>query len=102
MPALHKSLSDREARVRRRAVATLGELVYYLSSEGTRGHATWPAPAALAAGVAALLAPAEDAATRHYAAKVVENMMTARGAWAEPFARAETVAGLLEARPGFS
>lgn len=83
--------------MRRRAVATLGELVFYFSSEGTSSlRSKTLQPAALAAGIVRLLRPSEDAVTRHYSAKVLENMMTTNNFWADQFATFEAAIGLLE------
>lgn len=100
VPALQQCLSSSDPIVRRRAVATLGELVFYFSSEGTNSLRTRaPKPAALVAEIVQLLQPSEDAVTRHYSAKILENMMTTKNFWAEQFATVEAATGLLEVLP---
>jgi hypothetical protein len=104
VPALHAALSDRTPAVRRRAAASLGELLFYFSNADPPSHpeATWPQAAAIVADVARLLrTPDEDAAARHYAAKAVDNLMTGSDFWAGQFACEDTAVALLEARSAF-
>jgi hypothetical protein len=98
---LKAGLSDRNQLVRRRCVAALAELVFYLStSESQAGPpSTWPMAADIVRDVARLLKPEEDVATRHYAAKAIDNIMTLNGFWAEHFMVAEAASGLIEVRP---
>lgn len=98
---LKAGLSDRSQLVRRRCMAALAELVFYLSTSESQAtpHSTWPMAADIVRDVTRLLKPEEDVATRHYAAKAIDNIMTLKGFWAEHFMVPEVASSLIEVRP---
>eukprot|EP01012_Entosiphon_sulcatum_P034139 TRINITY_DN43244_c0_g1_i1.p1 TRINITY_DN43244_c0_g1~~TRINITY_DN43244_c0_g1_i1.p1 ORF type:complete len:1236 (-),score=180.50 TRINITY_DN43244_c0_g1_i1:7-3477(-) len=83
-------------RVRRRAVACLGELIFYIATQQTDEKVKWAVPGSVFEGIC-LCVTADDEIVRHYAVKVIENTA---GHIADPefalhFATAETVQALL-------
>ncbi|GJP67465.1 hypothetical protein CLOP_g24285 [Closterium sp. NIES-67] len=112
---LAECLRDKQEKVRRRAMAALGEMAFYIATQS-------PTPAAAAAAVApspasglvvgaavgagwqltgttvalmgAMLRRGEDEVTMHYAVKTIENIVSEGPAWAARFATQETVGNL--------
>lgn len=79
-------------------MATLGELLFYFANCDAQPHPerTWPQAAAIVRDVARLLGADEDAVTRHYAAKAIDNMMTVHDFWAAQFRTDSVALALLE------
>ena len=91
--------------MRRRSIASLGELLFYFCNCDAPANpsATWPTAESIVQEVARLLGPEEDAVARHYAAKAVDNLMTGEDFWAQQFKAPEIALALLEVcshRPG--
>ena len=85
--ALAGGVRDRESKVRRRAMAALGELLYYISSQGepenedgAEGQWTeadaWSLPPSSLAVLTRALAKGEDDIVQHYAAQALDNLST--------------------------
>jgi hypothetical protein len=72
-------------------MATLGELLFYISTQqpdcGSVSDlsAAWGISSATIAGVVRLLKPGEDEVCTHYAAKTIENISSNGGDWAAVF-----------------
>ena len=92
-------------RLRRRAMATLGELLFYAATQaaeeakpdgenGSQPHNRWPFPGHTALSIARMLRHADDEIAQHYGAKTVENVATAGGPMAEMLAVPEVAAPL--------
>jgi serine/threonine-protein kinase ULK4 len=65
--ALTEGLSDSSERVRRRMMACLGELLFYIAIQGVHGdgqQSVWAVPDSTIQAVAALLAAGEDPVTQ--------------------------------------
>ena len=71
-------------RLRRRAMATSGELLFYAATqaadESLGGAVIWPIPPGTPFAIAKVLRNHDDEVAQHYAAKTVENVATAGGA----------------------
>jgi len=110
LPTLTELLRDPSPKIRRRAMATLGELLFYISSleEGeedepsngggeARPASTWTMPAATVSAVARCLLEGEDETVCHYAAKTIENILAqAPGVYCRRFATEEVAVRLLD------
>ena len=109
--ALCDALRDKNEKVRRRAMATLGELLFYVATQQQDAALADPpvdvatawsiVPGTLTA-VTRLLKPSEDEIAQHYAVKTIENISSQGGDWAVRFAtqaRARPPADLPPARP---
>ena len=93
--ALADALRDRNERLRRRAMAALGELLFYVATQQEEGRqaggvpnpeaAQWEVPASTVGLVTRLLRAGEDEVTQHYAVKAIENIVTHGGDWAQRF-----------------
>eukprot|EP00953_Heterococcus_sp_UTEX-ZZ885_P040598 20739-Heterococcus_DN1.PRE.3 len=81
-----ESVAATDVLVRRKAVAALGELLFYMATQGGQpegesdGIVTWNVPARAVAAVAQCLAADENPIVRHYAAKALENVLAQGGA----------------------
>eukprot|EP00798_Chlamydomonas_sp_ICE-L_P014436 gene14436-20443_t len=94
---LVEALKDKNERVRRRVMATLGELLFYIATQqqdgqgGQGGHSVqeasdaWSINSATINSVARLLRPQEDEIAQHYAVKTIENICSQGGDWAARF-----------------
>lgn len=104
MKPLKAGLADRAPLVRRRSMAALAELLFYLSTtDPTTGSgnpsASWPLAPEIVSDVVHLLRSDDDAVARHYAAKAIDNIATIDGSfWAEQFLSPETAAALVLVR----
>lgn len=103
---LRAGLHDDHERVRRRAMLTLGELIFYLCSveppsrSGGRSEARDTASAdATVDAVLRLLRPEEDPVAQHYACKTIDNVVAKHGFWPERFAVMGTARALLDVCP---
>jgi serine/threonine protein kinase len=71
-------------RLRRRAMATSGELLFYAATqaadESLGGAVMWPIPQGAPFAIAKVLRNHDDEVAQHYAAKTIENVSTAGGA----------------------
>ena len=119
---LTECLRDKNERVRRRAMATLGELLFYIATQqheaaeaarrnpSKRGGGTdaaaaaaaaaWQIPASTVGTVTRMLRAGEDEIAQHYAVKTIENIVSHGGEWAAKFASPETTASLVTIMTG--
>lgn len=108
---LAEALKDKNERVRRRVMATLGELLFYIATQqqdaaaagGGGGGGTaqdtaaaWHITPATIAAVARLLRAGEDEVAQHYAAKTIENIASQGGDWSAKFATQDVVINLVQ------
>eukprot|EP00854_Cymbomonas_tetramitiformis_P004153 gene4153-5131_t len=85
---LAECLRDRNERLRRRAMAGLGELLFYVATqqeENAEASGLWDVPPSIVGLVTRLLKSGEDEITQHYAVKAIENIVTHGGDWASKF-----------------
>lgn len=66
--ALVRGIQDENDRVRRRYMATLGELLFYVSSQGDKLSPCWQVPPSVVGAIIRLLGPHEDEVTQVRAA----------------------------------
>ncbi|KAL3147840.1 hypothetical protein ABBQ32_002563 [Trebouxia sp. C0010 RCD-2024] len=94
---LTEALKDKNERVRRRIMATLGELLFYVATQQQDASQTsqWQVPANTIVQVGRLLKPGEDETAQHYAVKTIENIGSQAGPWAQRFASSEVVSYLV-------
>ena len=110
---LTECLKDKNERVRRRAAATLGELLFYIatqqheaglkaSSEGgvSSNAGAWQIPPTTVGTVTRMLRQGEDEIAQHYAVKTIENIAAHGGDWAHKFSSQETVGSLVAIMSG--
>ncbi|KAJ9520906.1 hypothetical protein QJQ45_014112 [Haematococcus lacustris] len=102
---LTEALKDKNERVRRRVMATLGELLFYIATQqqDAQNGATaqevsesWSINGGTVAAVARLLKPSEDEVAQHYAVKTIENICSQGGDWAAKFTSQEVAASLVQ------
>jgi serine/threonine-protein kinase ULK4 len=67
--------SRTDAKIRRRCMAALGEVLFYIGSQDEGEEAAWTVPPGTIGCVVRCLRDESDEALRHYAAKTVENIM---------------------------
>ncbi|KAL2644142.1 hypothetical protein R1flu_011729 [Riccia fluitans] len=107
---LTETLRDKQEKVRRCAMATLGELLFYIAtqSEGSprsatpsdsgardgRSSSTWQVSSTTVALVASVLRKGEDDVTQHYALKTIENISSQGWEWASRFTSREVLSNL--------
>eukprot|EP00891_Asterochloris_glomerata_P004830 jgi/Astpho2/4830/e_gw1.00068.1.1_t len=106
---LAEALRDKSVHVRRRSMASLGELLFYVATQQQVCHwqpggmvgsdpnvsSAWHVPSAILAQVQRLLKPGEDEIAQHYAVKTLENIASQGGDWAARLASAEAAACLV-------
>ena len=117
---LTECLKDKNERVRRRAMATLGELLFYIATQqheatltnaarmkgvgpgAASGNtaAAWQVPASTVGTITRMLRAGEDEIAQHYAVKTIENIVSHGGEWAAKFASAEVTAALVTIMTG--
>lgn len=72
------TVKDRNEKVRRKAVASLGELLFYaatqLDDDNTESGAIWEIPESAINIIVTCLASTEDETVRFYACKTLENI----------------------------
>lgn len=92
-------------QVRRRATATLGELLFYIATQqqdlnedgmGGQGGAAWQVPSSVLGQFVRMLRAGEDEVQQHYAVKALENISTQPGDWGSRFASAEVLLSLVQ------
>ncbi|KXZ51880.1 hypothetical protein GPECTOR_11g315 [Gonium pectorale] len=105
---LSEALKDKNERVRRRVIATLGELLFYIATQqqdnAAAGNGAAPADPAVVWGISGntyaqvmrLLKDKEDEVAAHYAVKTVENICSQGGEWAARFATQDVVLSLVQ------
>ena len=92
--ALTEALGERDERLKRRAMAALGELLFYVATQaqeagmvsgaGNGGRvrpSPWHIPHEVVGAMTQLLRPGEDEVAAHYAAKTIENVASGTGEW---------------------
>mmetsp|Transcript_37117 Transcript_37117/g.82576 ORF Transcript_37117/g.82576 Transcript_37117/m.82576 type:complete len:1288 (+) Transcript_37117:271-4134(+) len=105
---LTEALKDKNERVRRRVMATLGELLFYIATQqqdnqGTAGAATaqevsdaWSITSSTISAVTRLLKVQEDEIAQHYAVKTIENICSQGGDWAAKFSNQDVAFNLVQ------
>ncbi|PNW72926.1 hypothetical protein CHLRE_14g612000v5 [Chlamydomonas reinhardtii] len=108
---LSEALKDKNERVRRRVIATLGELLFYIATQQQDNAAAaagnggappadptvvWGISSNTYAQVMRLLKDKEDEVAAHYAVKTVENICSQGGEWAQRFATQDVVLSLVQ------
>ncbi|CAI5993122.1 unnamed protein product [Closterium sp. NIES-65] len=113
---LAECLRDKQEKVRRRAMAALGEMAFYIATQSptpaaaaaaaapspasglvmgaTAGGGGWQLTGTTVTPIMAMLRRGEDEVTMHYAVKTIENIVSEGPAWAARFATQETVGNL--------
>eukprot|EP01018_Ginkgo_biloba_P014851 Gb_33195 [translate_table: standard] len=107
---LTDGLRDKQEKVRRFAMAALGELLFYISTQSEnsprsavcqespakdgRSSSTWQVPSALIGLISSILRKGEDDATQLYALKTIENIASQGGDWAARFTSYEVIGNL--------
>ena len=102
---LADTLRDKTVQVRRRSVASLGELLFYIATqmqdrkesgrESGDSDAAWSISSTCVTHFSRMLKGTEDEVVQHYAVKTLENMASHDGEWAHRFCNSEVVAHLL-------
>ncbi|MCO5574854.1 hypothetical protein L7F22_028647 [Adiantum nelumboides] len=98
---LSEGLRDKQDKVRRCSMATLGELLFYIATQNegsprtasgsdavakeSKSASAWQVPSTLVALVASILRKGEDDVTQHYALKTIENICSQGGEWSARF-----------------
>uniref|UniRef100_A0A7S3R0S0 Protein kinase domain-containing protein n=2 Tax=Dunaliella TaxID=3044 RepID=A0A7S3R0S0_DUNTE len=102
---LTDALKDKMEKVRRRVMATLGELLFYVATQqqdvqsGTTAQEVsdcWSITSSTISAVTRLLKPQEDEVTQHYAVKTIENICSQGGDWAANFCSNEVAFSLVQ------
>ncbi|CAM6127262.1 unnamed protein product [Calypogeia fissa] len=106
---LTETLRDKQEKLRRCAMATLGELLFYIATQtdgspktaASNEHVSkdgrssvWQVPGTTIALVASILRKGEDDVTQHYALKTIENISSQGGDWASRFTSPEVLDNL--------
>ncbi|XP_057538880.1 serine/threonine-protein kinase RUNKEL [Amaranthus tricolor] len=106
---LTDSLRDRQEKVRRYAMAALGELLFYISTQSdqpkdNRGTETqhkdnrsttgWQVPNALISHVVSVLRKGEDDVTQLYALRTIENICSQGAKWVARFTSQDVIGNL--------
>ncbi|KAH7436627.1 hypothetical protein KP509_05G028600 [Ceratopteris richardii] len=101
MTVLSEGLRDKQDKVRRCSMATLGELLFYIATQSevsprsacgsdsaakeARPTSAWQVPSTLVGQVTSILRKGEDDIAQHYALKTIENISSQGGDWAARF-----------------
>uniref|UniRef100_A0A7S0HXU4 Protein kinase domain-containing protein n=1 Tax=Hanusia phi TaxID=3032 RepID=A0A7S0HXU4_9CRYP len=104
--ALTTGVRDREAKVRRRAMAAFGELLYYIVSQaetnedGVEGQRVdedeiWSLPPAALQVLVRGLRPGEDEVVQHYAAQTIDNICSQMNERASALRSVEVLSALI-------
>jgi len=107
LDALAETLRDKNERVRRRAMATMGELLFYIATQqqdapsAGKGQDIWQVSSGNVAAVLRLLKAGEDEVAQHYAVKTIENISSQdithqNNDWAARFCTSDTVSLLVQ------
>uniref|UniRef100_A0A7I4CYJ5 Protein kinase domain-containing protein n=1 Tax=Physcomitrium patens TaxID=3218 RepID=A0A7I4CYJ5_PHYPA len=107
---LTETLRDKQDKVRRCAMATLGELLFYIATQNdgspragggldnsvkdVKSSNTWQIPGTTIALISSILRRGEDDVTQHYALKTIENIASQGGDWAQRFTNNEIIDNL--------
>lgn len=107
---LADTLKDKTVQVRRRTVASLGELLFYIATQmqdrKESGHSpgeeagVWSISNTCVNHFSRMLKGAEDEVVQHYAVKTLENMASHDGVWSQKFCNSEIVSNLLRIATG--
>ncbi|KAK9845677.1 hypothetical protein WJX84_012207 [Apatococcus fuscideae] len=94
---LAEGLQDENERVRRRMMATLGELLFYAATQSQDGanQRVWHVADNVFTYIIRLLRPGEDDIAQHYAVKTIENLVSQGNMWARKLATTEVASALL-------
>uniref|UniRef100_A0A7S0S6G9 Protein kinase domain-containing protein n=1 Tax=Chlamydomonas leiostraca TaxID=1034604 RepID=A0A7S0S6G9_9CHLO len=102
---LTEALKDKNERVRRRVMATLGELLFYIATQQQDAQSgvtaqevsdCWSINSATISAVTRLLKPQEDEIAQHYAVKTIENICSQGGDWAAKFCSQDVAFSLVQ------
>ena len=99
--ALTETVRDKNNSVRRKSMAALGELLFYVvtqqQEEGFSGSnsSAWYIPNGTISTICRLLRNTEDAIAQHYAVKTLENIFSIGGEWALRLGSCETALNLV-------
>jgi len=116
--ALTEAVRDKNENVRRKSMAALGELLFYIVTQEQEellagdnnaggdgeggsiqdqkaGSSSWYIPNGTTTTICRLLRTAEDPVTQHYAVKTLENVFTVGGDWASRLGSHETALSLV-------
>ncbi|QDZ21184.1 serine/threonine protein kinase [Chloropicon primus] len=99
--ALTESVRDKSEVVRRKSMAALGELLFYVvtqeqeETEGESQKPAWYVPNGTITTIFRLLRNVEDPVTQHYAVKTLENIFSIGGEWALRLGTSETALSLV-------
>jgi len=107
LEVLAETLRDKNERVRRRAMATLGELLFYIATQQQdaaalgKGADVWQVSPNTVAAVLRLLRMGEDETAQHYAVKTVENIASQNisgpgNDWGSRLGTPDTMAALVQ------
>ncbi|CAD7695464.1 unnamed protein product [Ostreobium quekettii] len=91
---LTEALRDKNDKVRRRSMAALGELLFYIATQSGERDSdvfAWVVPPTTTALVSRLLKAGEDQVTQHYAVKALENVASQGGRWGARFATQDVI-----------
>ncbi|KAK9809997.1 hypothetical protein WJX72_003108 [[Myrmecia] bisecta] len=101
---LAEALRDKNERVRRRVMASLGELLFYVATQqqDSGAESLWQVPPSTITLVTRLLKSGEDEIAQHYAIKTIENIASQGGAWAARFASQDVIYNLVQIYHGKS
>ncbi|CAN6469255.1 unnamed protein product [Victoria cruziana] len=108
--ALEDSLRDKQEKVRRYAMAALGELVFYIATQNEncsrdcgglaspakdgRSTPVWQVTGSVIALISSILRKGEDDITQLYALRTIENVCSQGSDWAARFTSQEVIANL--------
>lgn len=102
---LTEALKDKNERVRRRVMATLGELLFYIATQQQDAQSgltaqevsdCWSINSSTISAVTRLLKPQEDEIAQHYAVKTIENICSQGGDWAAKFCSQDVAFSLVQ------
>ncbi|EFJ24969.1 hypothetical protein SELMODRAFT_100105, partial [Selaginella moellendorffii] len=94
---LTETLRDKQEKVRRCAMASLGELLFYIATQNGGFDFllfSYQVPSTTIALVASILRKGEDDVTQHYALKAIENISSQGGEWAARFTTHDVLGNL--------
>eukprot|EP00753_Platysulcus_tardus_P012734 PLAT3529.3.p1 GENE.PLAT3529.3~~PLAT3529.3.p1 ORF type:complete len:1349 (-),score=673.98 PLAT3529.3:46-4092(-) len=89
-------LRSSNSRIARAATATLGELLFYVSTQDDSSPDVWELPDDVLPGLLRCLFTSSNGVQKHYAAKAVENMLAQSSRFNDQLATAEVVAQMLK------
>ncbi|KAJ3691916.1 hypothetical protein LUZ60_012266 [Juncus effusus] len=96
--ALTSGLRDKVDRLRRFCMASLGELLFYISTQSDQdggSGATWQVPSSLIALVCSMLGKGEDDLAQLYALRTIDNISTQGSDWTSRFCSNDTISNLV-------